>query len=99
MSSTSSNEPKEAFYRGTRRTSEPIRSASPSPAALMHRTLDDGILSDDSLHKWSQNGIAIHHAGLESGDRHLIEDWFRKGRLRMLVSTSVRQASHFFFDL
>jgi len=51
--------------------------------------LDVQRLEDEMLHKWSQHGIAVHHAGLEIGDRHLIEDWFRTGRLRMLVSTSV----------
>ncbi len=44
---------------------------------------------DEKLQEWSKFGIAIHHAGLELSDRHLVEAWFKAGRLKMLISTSV----------
>jgi replicative superfamily II helicase len=33
-------------------------------------------------------GVAFHHAGLSSGDKALVEDGFRAGLIRILVSTS-----------
>jgi replicative superfamily II helicase len=34
-------------------------------------------------------GIAVHHAGLDMEDRRKIEQWYKDGRLKVLVCTSV----------
>lgn len=42
-------------------------------------------------------GIAVHHAGLDMEDRRKIEQWYKDGRLKVLVCTSVSDrdtASH-----
>jgi len=36
----------------------------------------------------AQNGIAVHHGGLEYPDRRKIEDAFRSGSLMVVISTS-----------
>ena len=88
----SSNEQSGARFRGTRQIGA-VACSFPR-VALISRSQDDGNrLSDETLDKWSRHGIAVHHAGLDTSDRHLIEEWFRKGRLRMLVSTSVCRGS------
>ena len=46
-------------------------------------------LKDKNIQGWSRNGIAVHHAGLEAQDRLMVEGWFRNGRLKMIVCTSV----------
>lgn len=46
-------------------------------------------LQDKKLTELSTCGIAVHHAGLDYGDRRAIEDGFRDGKLHMIASTSV----------
>ncbi|WVN87673.1 uncharacterized protein L203_102859 [Cryptococcus depauperatus CBS 7841] len=45
-------------------------------------------LQDKKLAELSTCGIAIHHAGLDYGDRRAIEDAYRDGKLHMIASTS-----------
>ncbi|OWT36856.1 ATP-dependent DNA helicase HFM1/MER3 [Cryptococcus neoformans Bt1] len=45
-------------------------------------------LQDKKLTELSTCGIAVHHAGLDYGDRRAIEDGFRDGKLHMIASTS-----------
>jgi ATP-dependent DNA helicase HFM1/MER3 len=42
----------------------------------------------NSLRKCLENGIAYHHAGLESDNRHLIENAFSRGIIKCLCATS-----------
>lgn len=44
---------------------------------------------DPKLRELAECGVAFHHAGLESADRHKVEDLFIGGQLMMIVSTSV----------
>ncbi|WVQ77811.1 hypothetical protein IAR50_007501 [Cryptococcus sp. DSM 104548] len=45
-------------------------------------------LQDNKIAELSTCGIAVHHAGLDYGDRRAIEDGFRDGILHMIASTS-----------
>ncbi|ODN72827.1 hypothetical protein L202_08260 [Cryptococcus amylolentus CBS 6039] len=45
-------------------------------------------LQDKRISELSTCGIAVHHAGLDYGDRRAIEDGFRDGKLHMIASTS-----------
>ena len=45
-------------------------------------------LSDDRLHKAVLDGVAFHHAGLSKPDRDRIEEWFKRGTIDILFSTS-----------
>lgn len=47
-------------------------------------------LKDSRVQKWTEMGIAVHHAGLEILDRRNIEQGFRESKLHLLVATSVR---------
>lgn len=46
------------------------------------------LISDPHLKHCVQFGIGIHHAGLCEGDKALMEDLYRSGRLQILVATS-----------
>ncbi len=43
---------------------------------------------DDRLRETVLDGVAFHHAGLSTGDKARVEDWFRDGDVQLLVSTS-----------
>jgi replicative superfamily II helicase len=45
-------------------------------------------LDDDTLRQSVLDGVAFHHAGLSRGDKDLVEEWFRDGRIHLLFSTS-----------
>eukprot|EP00744_Colponema_vietnamica_P004990 GILI01007369.1.p1 GENE.GILI01007369.1~~GILI01007369.1.p1 ORF type:complete len:1506 (-),score=381.72 GILI01007369.1:171-4298(-) len=45
-------------------------------------------IEDPHLKHCVQFGIGIHHAGLPEGDKAIIEEIFRSGRLQILVATS-----------
>jgi len=45
-------------------------------------------LSDDTLRQSIMDGVAFHHAGLATGDKNLVEEWFREGHVDILFSTS-----------
>ena len=47
-------------------------------------------LNDKSLAVFTESGIAVHHAGLETQDRRLVEEAYKSGVLKMIVCTSVR---------
>ncbi|GMK57874.1 hypothetical protein CspeluHIS016_0407080 [Cutaneotrichosporon spelunceum] len=46
------------------------------------------ILKDAKIQKWTELGIAIHHAGVDLLDRRNIEQAFRNSKLHLLVATS-----------
>jgi hypothetical protein len=46
-------------------------------------------LKDPKMAALSEFGIAVHHAGLELGDRKVIEEAFLTGKIYMIVCTSV----------
>ena len=45
-------------------------------------------LIDQKLRGFLQSGVGYHHAGLDSGDRLVVEELFLSGNLPILVSTS-----------
>ncbi len=45
-------------------------------------------LEDDTLRQSVLDGVAFHHAGLSTGDKNLVEEWFREGQIQLLFSTS-----------
>ena len=45
-------------------------------------------IEDPHLKHCVQFGIGIHHAGLPEGDKAIVEDIFRSGKLQILVATS-----------
>eukprot|EP00760_Papus_ankaliazontas_P019676 PhM_4_TR18055/c0_g1_i1/m.41049/K18663/ASCC3; activating signal cointegrator complex subunit 3 len=45
-------------------------------------------LEDPHLKHTVQFGIGMHHAGLPEGDKNIVEDLFRSGKLQILVATS-----------
>lgn len=49
-------------------------------------------LTDSKIEEMATRGIAVHHAGLELSDRKAIEEAYKKGKLMLLCSTSVRLA-------
>ncbi|BEI86620.1 hypothetical protein CcaverHIS002_0609070 [Cutaneotrichosporon cavernicola] len=46
------------------------------------------ILKDAKIQKWTELGIAVHHAGLDLLDRRTIEQAFRTSQLHLLIATS-----------
>jgi activating signal cointegrator complex subunit 3 len=46
------------------------------------------LIVDPHLKHCVQFGIGMHHAGLSEGDRNIIEDLFRSGRMQILIATS-----------
>lgn len=46
-------------------------------------------MKDAKIQKWTETGIAIHHAGLDLLDRRNIEQAFRNSKIHLLVATSV----------
>jgi len=47
------------------------------------------IMKDAKLAEYAKFGVAFHHAGLDTADRHTVENMFIDGRLMLIVSTSV----------
>ncbi|MFD1565123.1 DEAD/DEAH box helicase [Haloarchaeobius amylolyticus] len=45
-------------------------------------------LENDTLRNSVLDGVAFHHAGLSKNDRDLVEEWFKKGHVELLFSTS-----------
>ncbi|QLG60891.1 DEAD/DEAH box helicase [Halorarum salinum] len=45
-------------------------------------------LNDDTLRQSVPDGVAFHHAGLSKGDRDRVEEWFKRGKVQLLFSTS-----------
>ena len=45
-------------------------------------------LSNDTLRQSVLDGVGFHHAGLAKGDRDRVEDWFKRGKIKLLFSTS-----------
>ncbi|XVH32732.1 DEAD/DEAH box helicase [Haloferacaceae archaeon DSL9] len=45
-------------------------------------------LSNDSLRKAVLDGVAFHHAGLSKADRDRVEEWFKRGKIQLLFSTT-----------
>jgi ATP-dependent DNA helicase HFM1/MER3 len=52
---------------------------------LLYSTID---LGDKKSAAIAENGIAVHHGGLEYPERRKIEDAFRSGSLMVVISTS-----------
>lgn len=46
---------------------------------------------NNTLTKIAEFGVAVHHAGMDSEDRKLVELLFLQGVIRVVVSTSVRR--------
>ena len=46
-------------------------------------------MKDAKLAEYAKFGVAFHHAGLDTADRHTVENMFIDGRLMLIVSTSV----------
>jgi replicative superfamily II helicase len=44
---------------------------------------------DSKLSEYATSGVAFHHAGLDTVDRHTVENMFIDGGLMLIVSTSV----------
>ena len=62
-------------------------------AKFVRMTLDEvqeqvAQLSDPHLKHCTQFGIGMHHAGLGEGDKAVMENLFRRGKLQILVATS-----------
>ena len=51
-------------------------------------------MKDAKLAEYAKFGVAFHHAGLDTADRHTVEDMFIAGRLMLIVSTSVSESRH-----
>ena len=49
---------------------------------------DASELSNDTLRQSVLDGVGFHHAGLSKGDKDLVEQWFKEGKLQLLFSTS-----------
>ncbi|XP_059146757.1 probable ATP-dependent DNA helicase HFM1 [Physella acuta] len=47
-----------------------------------------GQVSEHKLSELLRKGVGIHHAGLDSRDRHIVEELFKSSQLPVLVSTS-----------
>ena len=45
-------------------------------------------LDNDTLRKSVLDGVAFHHAGLSKHDKDLVEEWFKRGTIGLLFSTS-----------
>lgn len=45
-------------------------------------------ISDEALRHTITFGIGLHHAGLPSQDRELVEDMFLRGEIQVLVATA-----------
>ena len=45
-------------------------------------------LGNETLRQSVLDGVAFHHAGLSKGDKDLVEEWFREGKISLLFSTS-----------
>ena len=45
-------------------------------------------LSNDTLRQSVLDGVGFHHAGLGKGDRDRVEEWFKRGTIELLFSTS-----------
>ncbi|MFW6265462.1 MAG: DEAD/DEAH box helicase [Halanaeroarchaeum sp.] len=46
------------------------------------------VLENDTLRQSVLDGVAFHHAGLSKNDKDLVEEWFKRGRIHLLFSTS-----------
>ncbi|KAF5153407.1 Sec63 Brl domain protein [Theileria parva strain Muguga] len=51
-------------------------------------TNDTYFFDDEWLNTFVPNGIGIHHAGLSTKDRELVQDLFLNGKLKVLIATS-----------
>jgi replicative superfamily II helicase len=45
-------------------------------------------LTNETLRKSVLDGVGFHHAGLSREDKNLVEEWFRRGDVQLLFSTS-----------
>ncbi|PSQ05333.1 DEAD/DEAH box helicase [Halobacteriales archaeon QS_6_71_20] len=45
-------------------------------------------LDDETLRHSVVDGVAFHHAGLSKNDKDLVEEWFKRGKIQLLFSTS-----------
>jgi replicative superfamily II helicase len=45
-------------------------------------------LQNDTLRKSVLDGVAFHHAGLSKADKDNVEEWFKRGKIDLLFSTS-----------
>ncbi len=45
-------------------------------------------LTNETLRKSALDGVGFHHAGLSREDKNHVEEWFRRGDLQLLFSTS-----------
>jgi replicative superfamily II helicase len=45
-------------------------------------------LRNDTLRQSVLDGVAFHHAGLSKADKDRVEDWFKRGKIQLLFSTS-----------
>ena len=46
------------------------------------------LIEDPHLKHCAQFGIGMHHAGLPQGDKAIVEDLFRNGKIQILIATS-----------
>ena len=52
------------------------------------RHLDAQAIQNETLQQSVVDGIGFHHAGLAREDKNAVEDWFKKGAIQLLFSTS-----------
>jgi len=77
-----------------------VQAAEKARDELAERDVDVGARGDYDLHQAAQeidddtlrqsviDGVAFHHAGLSTGDKNRVEEWFREGQIQLLFSTS-----------
>jgi len=77
-----------------------VQAAEKTRDELAERDVDVGARGDYDLHQAAQeiedetlrqsviDGVAFHHAGLSTGDKNRVEEWFREGQIQLLFSTS-----------
>ena len=67
--------------------------AADNPPEFNHLTNDENneissLILDDTLRQTIKFGIGMHHAGLTTSDRTIVEDLFRNQKIQILVTTS-----------
>jgi replicative superfamily II helicase len=77
-----------------------VRAAEKARDVVAERDIDIGARGDYDLHSEAQDlrndtlrqsvvdGVAFHHAGLSREDKNKVEDWFKRGKIQLLFSTS-----------